>query len=206
MNVTSGSGIKNLYDIDISQLSIEDSLTVVNMAKMVNCEARTTAKLSESQEKNKLTAKINTAYASMQNLLLKFDSTANPDTTLSSTKGWSGVAGNLYASEINTNDALKDAGLLVNPSPLGLTGDGLTSNDVNGKENTGFSVDGKTTKAQVESALATMKSKLDNLSTISQTDMIELQSLTGKYTAAADYVSGNVKKFQDLNNSIIRNM
>ena len=200
MNSINTSSVQGMTEVDISKLSIEDAITVVNMFRMQNCEDRVKFKMTEAQVRNVKIANLNTVYADMQNLSGKFKADAGPTSVADDLPGWKD---NNYGMEQNTNNALNTAGLLVSPSPIGLKGNCTTSD---GSVYKSCSVDGQTTKSQIESAVNTLKSMLDNLSSSSQTDMIDLQSLTGKYTASTDATSTNIKKFQDLIDRIQRNM
>jgi hypothetical protein len=197
VNAATASSMKM---VDISQLSIEDAIFVVNMNRMQNAEDRVTIKMTEAQARNVELANLNSAYAALQNLSSGFPANSSPTTKVDKISGW---ADGGYAKEKKSNDVLEAAGLRTSTAGLGLTGNAVNSQGVS---NGPYGIDSNTTKLQIDNAMTTLKSRIDNLASISQTDMIELQSATGKYTAASDATSSNMKKFQDLIDKIQRNM
>lgn len=200
MNSVNSATVNSMMTVDISKLSIEDAIFVVNMNRMQNAEDRVTIKMTAAQARNVELANLNSAYASLQNLSSGFPANSSPTTKAEKISGY---ATDGYAKERAANDALENAGLITKDASLGLNGVGINGSS----QKTGpYAINSSTTKLQIDNAMTTLKSKIDNLSSISQTDMIELQSATGKYTAAADATSSNMKKFQDLIDKVQRNM
>jgi hypothetical protein len=154
--------------------------------------------MAEAQARNLELSLLNTAYAGLQKLSSGMPSGAKPTDKVSSIPGW---RNDDFQKEQLANDTLGAAGLLNQNAELGLTGGGRNSDLVR----ITHGIDSDTTKLQLDNAMTTLKSRMDNLSSVSQTDMIELQSSVGKYTAAVDTVSTHTKKFQDTNNAVIRN-
>ncbi|QJC54941.1 hypothetical protein HC248_00204 [Polaromonas vacuolata] len=205
MTSVNSATVNSMMTVDISQLSIEDAIYVVNMNRMKNAEDRVTIKMTEAQARNVELANLNSTYAALQNLSSGFPANSSPTTKVDKISGWTDGG---YAKEQKSNDVLEDAGLRTSTAGLGLTGNGINSEGKreveSGKQGNG--IDSNTTKLQIDNAMTTLKSRIDNLASISQTDMIELLSATGKYTASTDATSGNMKKFQEQNEKIQSNI
>ena len=68
MNLVNSAAVNSMMTVDISQLSIEDAIFVVNMNRMQNAEDRVTIKMTAAQARNVELVNLNSAYASLQNL------------------------------------------------------------------------------------------------------------------------------------------
>ena len=129
------------------------------------------------QGKNDDVAAYNSLMASLNGFLSRFSKDATPTSTT-----------NIAGDKTALASAMQAAG--------------VSSNTVFGTND----IPNDPTKSQLDTAVTKIKSNIDNLSNTQQLDMLRVQSISNKRNEAFELMTTFIKKFSDLNSSIIRNL
>jgi len=195
VNPTASAG--GVVPLNLQGMDIETMLMAVQSQRAQMLDDQIKTQLQGVQDRNDQIARLNTVLSTLTAMQNNFPSDAKPNAKFGGSPPWT--------FEKNANDALKAAGI----TDLGFThasAEGYSDSTGWFKTNMAGRVNSATTKAEIDTAITTIKGQIDSASNSQQMDMLRLQSLTNKRNEAYDIMTNFVKKMQDARSSIIANM
>lgn len=179
-------------DVDTLMLMVQGERT-----KLLDSQLK--SQISDIQKRNAQIAKLNNVSSALNGLLNLYPASDKDNSKMKDAKipNWNkaGSAEDNRYKQMRDSlyAAMKDAGMDANAA------DGSYALNIKGGLN-------EVTKGSLNTAIQVVKNQVDALSNTQQTDMLRLQSLSNKRNEAFDLMTNSVKKKDDSNSAIIRNM
>ena len=193
MSSVAPSGVNQISLNNIQGMDLETAMLSVQTNRANLLEGQLKSQIEGVQAKNESISKLNEALGQLNKIAALFGGSAKATDTAVGTSMKNGD----YQMEKEANTALQAAGLKVF--------DGAGGRDLTGSF-VANSVNGNSTKGQIDGAIQQIKSAIDSASNSQQMDMLRLQSLSNKRNEAFETMTNFIKKMQDSRNSIIGNM
>lgn len=200
-------GAGGVTPVNLQGMDIEAAMLAVQQNRANLLETQLKDQIAAVQAKNQQLSKLNTALGALNLSWAQFPRDAGPAARVGETR----YKENDYRSEKEINSALLAAGVApFTPDNGPNSARGRTLDwDKNPAAPTAYlagGIGGDTTRAQMERAIAVLKTQIDALSNSQQMEMLRLQSLSNKRNEAFEVMTNFIKKMQESRAQIIGNM